>query len=203
MADAENNLFPVFLKLENLSLLVVGGGAVGLEKTKAVLENSPLADVTLVAPEIREEIVALKRDHPRLQLVYAPYDIKYMEGKDLVIAATCIKDLNVQVRADAKWNKILVNVADTPELCDFYLSSIVRKGNLKIAISTNGKSPTMAKRIREVLEDAIPEEIDQVLDELQKIREQLRGDFEFKVKAMNEITAPMKSNSNTKDKKDL
>jgi precorrin-2 dehydrogenase / sirohydrochlorin ferrochelatase len=201
MAPLENNLFPVFLKLEHLSMLVVGGGAVGLEKTKAVLDNSPLADVTLVAPEIRPEIVALKADHPRLTLVYAPYDMSYMAHKDLVIAATCIKDLNLQVRADAKWNKILVNVADTPELCDFYLSSIVRKGNLKIAISTNGKSPTMAKRIREVLEDAIPEEIDQVLDELQKIREQLRGDFEFKVKAMNEITAPMKSTS--KDKNEI
>ncbi len=199
--DAGNTLFPVFLKLEHLSMLVVGGGAVGLEKTKAVLDNSPLADVTLVAPEIRPEIVALKEIHPNLKLVYAPYAISFLEGKDLVIAATCIKDLNIQVRTDAKWNKILVNVADTPELCDFYLSSIVRKGNLKIAISTNGKSPTMAKRIREVLEDAIPEEIDQVLDDLRKIREQLKGDFELKVKAMNEITAPMKNTS--KDKNDL
>ncbi len=203
MADVENNLFPVFLKLEHLSILVVGGGAVGLEKTKAILENSPLADVTVVAPEIRDEIVALKIHHPGLQLHDVPYAVSYMEGKDLVIAATCIKELNQQVRADAKWNKILVNVADTPELCDFYLSSIVRKGNLKIAISTNGKSPTMAKRIREILEDAIPEEIDQVLDELHQLREQLRGDFEFKVKAMNDITASMKSNSNLNDKKDL
>ena len=66
--DAGNTLFPVFLKLEHLSMLVVGGGAVGLEKTKAVLDNSPLADVTLVAPEIRPEIVALKEIHPNLKL---------------------------------------------------------------------------------------------------------------------------------------
>jgi precorrin-2 dehydrogenase / sirohydrochlorin ferrochelatase len=193
MSTTENNLFPVFFKLENLSLLVVGGGAVGLEKTKAVLDNSPLAHVTVVAPEIREEIVAMKNAHPHLKLVYAPYDLSFLEGKDLVIAATCIRDLNHQVRTDAKLNRILVNVADTPDLCDFYLSSIVRKGNLKIAISTNGKSPTMAKRIREVLEDAIPEEIDAVLDEMYKLREKIKGDFDFKVKAMNEVTAAMKA----------
>lgn len=200
MSTTENNLFPVFFKLENLSLLVVGGGAVGLEKTKAVLDNSPLANVTVVAPEIREEIVALKNIHPNLTLVYAPYDLSFLEGKDLVIAATCIRDLNYQVRVDAKLNRILVNVADTPDLCDFYLSSIVRKGNLKIAISTNGKSPTMAKRIREVLEDAIPQEIDQVLEEMYKLREKLKGDFDFKVKTMNEVTAAMKADPNQNNK---
>ncbi|MBC7485526.1 MAG: bifunctional precorrin-2 dehydrogenase/sirohydrochlorin ferrochelatase [Cytophagaceae bacterium] len=189
-----NNLFPVFLKLENLRLLVVGGGAVGIEKTKAVLDNSPLATVTIVAPEIREELKALQANHPNLKLIYAPYALEYLQEKDLVIAATCIRELNKQVWSDAKLNKILVNVADTPDLCDFYLSSIVKKGNLKIAISTNGQSPTMAKRIREVLEGALPEEIDQVLDNLRELREKLKGDFEYKVKKMNDITSSMKLN---------
>jgi precorrin-2 dehydrogenase/sirohydrochlorin ferrochelatase len=182
------------VKLENLRLLVVGGGAVGLEKTKAVLENSPLASVTVVAPEIREELVALQNTYPNLKLIYASYALEYLTEKDLVIAATCIKDLNKQVWSDAKLNKILINVADTPDLCDFYLSSIVKKGNLKIAVSTNGKSPTMAKRIREVLESTLPEEIDEVLDKLHEIREKLRGNFDYKVKKMNDITSSMKLN---------
>ncbi|HSZ72590.1 MAG TPA: bifunctional precorrin-2 dehydrogenase/sirohydrochlorin ferrochelatase [Cytophagaceae bacterium] len=189
-----NTLFPVFLKLEQLRLLVVGGGAVGLEKTKAVLENSPLAEVTVVAPEIKEELVTLQSAHPRLKLIYASYALEHLTEKDLVIAATCISELNKQVWADAKLNKILVNVADTPDLCDFYLSSVVKKGNLKIAVSTNGKSPTMAKRIREVLENALPEEIDEVLENLHDIREKLRGDFDYKVKKMNDITSSMKLN---------
>lgn len=194
-----NNLFPVFLKLENLRLLVVGGGAVGIEKTKAVLDNSPLASVTVVAPEIREELVGLQNLHPNLKLIYAPYALEYLQEKDLVIAATCIRELNKQVWSDAKLNKILVNVADTPDLCDFYLSSIVKKGNLKIAVSTNGKSPTMAKRIREVLEEALPEEIDEVLDNLYELREKLKGDFDYKVKKMNDITSSMKLNPDDKE----
>jgi len=81
-----------------------------------------------------------------------------------------------------------VNVADTPDLCDFYLGGIVTKGNLKIAISTNGKSPTAAKRLRQLLEEVLPEEIDDLLDNLNAYRDTLKGDSEYKVKAMNEIT---------------
>ena len=81
-----------------------------------------------------------------------------------------------------------MNVADTPELCDFYLGGIVTKGNLKVAISTNGKSPTAAKRIRQLLEEVLPEELDDLLDNLNAYRATLKGDFEHKVKAMNEVT---------------
>ena len=88
----------------------------------------------------------------------------------------------------AAQRKILVNVADTPDLCDFYLGSIVQKGSLKIAISTNGKSPTAAKRIKEVLHDALPGELDEVIDNLQKVRNRLNGNFEAKVKKLNSIT---------------
>jgi precorrin-2 dehydrogenase/sirohydrochlorin ferrochelatase len=82
----------------------------------------------------------------------------------------------------------LVNIADTPELCDFYLGGIVTKGNLKIAISTNGKSPTAAKRIRQLLEEVLPDELDELLENLNSYRATLKGDFEYKVKAMNEVT---------------
>jgi siroheme synthase-like protein len=82
----------------------------------------------------------------------------------------------------------LINVADTPELCDFYLGSIVQKGHLKIAISTNGKSPTIAKRIKQVLQEAIPDSLNEVLDKLQIIRDRLKGDFSEKVKQLNQIT---------------
>ena len=82
----------------------------------------------------------------------------------------------------------MVNVADNPPLCDFYMGGIVTKGNLKIAISTNGKSPTLAKRIRQWLEGFLPEETDALLDKLYEYRNSLKGDFEQKIVAMNALT---------------
>lgn len=188
-----NQLFPVFLRLDQLQMLVVGGGAVGLEKVAAIFKNSDNAKVTLVAPEIREEIKEIAREFPNLKLIQREYLTEDLEGKDIVIAATSLQELNKRVREDAKERKILVNVADTPDICDFYLSSVVKKGDLKIAISTNGKSPTFAKRMREMLEEVLPEGIDAVLDNLRTIREKLKGDFEYKVNKLNEITSVFKN----------
>ena len=80
-------------------------------------------------------------------------------------------------------------MADTPDLCDFYLGSVVTKGNLRIGISTNGKSPTIARRIREFFEEALPDEADALLTNMNRIRERIAGDFKEKVKTLSEITA--------------
>jgi precorrin-2 dehydrogenase / sirohydrochlorin ferrochelatase len=186
-----NTLFPIFLKIEQLNTLVVGGGNVGLEKVEAIFRNSSDAEVTLVAPLIKDEIVELAKSH-NLTLIYEKYEIKYLANKDLVIVGTDDKAVNRQVQQDCKAHKILVNVADTPDLCDFYLSSVVQKGDLKIAISTNGKSPTFAKRFREILEDILPDSLQETLDNLQSIRNKLKGDFQSKVDKLNEITRVMK-----------
>ena len=183
-----NNLFPVFLKLEQLSTLIVGGGYVGLEKLTAVLTNSPEARVKLIAPEIREDIIILSAQYTNVFLIYKEFEETDLDDIDLVIAGTCLKDVNIRVRVAAKARKILSNIADTPDLCDFYLSSVVKKGDLKIAISTNGKSPTLAKRLREMFEEIIPEGTQDLLDNLKAVREKLRGDFEYKVNKLNEIT---------------
>ena len=106
-----------------------------------------------------------------------------------MIATTDDKEVNKQVSAEARKEGILVNIADTPDLCDFYLGGIVTKGHLKIAISTQGKSPTFAKRMREWLEAIIPAEIDESIQNLYAVRNKLRGDFSAKLKRMDEITA--------------
>jgi uroporphyrin-III C-methyltransferase len=186
--EIQNELFPVFLKLNQLKVLIVGGGYVGLEKVTAVLQNSPKTDITLVAPEIRDEIVAFSKEYPTLKLVYKSFEIKDLEDKDIAIVATNFKDLNKEIKAHAKAKRILCNVADTPDECDFYLSSIVKKGSLKLAISTNGKSPTMAKRIREAMEGVFPDELEASFQNLRAIRATLKGNFEEKVRALNEIT---------------
>jgi uncharacterized protein len=183
-----NYLFPIFLKLEQLRLLIVGGGYVGHEKLTAVLQNSPKASITLVATIISEEIKELTKNYPDVILIERPYHISDINGHDIIIAALNDSAVSEQVSIDAKQKGKLVNVADKPALCDFYLSSVVQKGNLKIGISTNGKSPTIAKRIKEVLNDTLPAELDDVLDNMQSIRNKLSGDFTEKVKQLNEIT---------------
>lgn len=185
-----NHLFPIFLKLENedLHLLIVGGGYVGLEKIEAVLSNSPRATVTLVSPEIRAEIRELAAENPKITLVERRFDDQDLDGKDLVLVATNDKEENKRIKQVARARHLLCNVADTPDSCDFYLSSVVKKGNLKVAISTNGMSPTLAKRLREVLTEALPDDLETAMAQLKEVRDMLRGDFAYKVEELNRIT---------------
>ena len=184
-----NNLFPIFLRLESLETLIVGGGHVGFEKLSAILKNSPSASVTLVARTIQEPIRELANNHPRVKLYERNFKLWDLWDKDIVLLATDNRSLHENIRNFARTKRILVNVADTPDLCDFYLGSVVTRGNLKIGVSTNGKSPTISKRMREYLEEAIPEETNELLENMQKIREQIKGDFNHKVKVLNEITS--------------
>lgn len=183
-----NHLYPIFLKVHELNVLLVGGGFVATEKLEFLLKSSPSAQVTVVSKMFRPEFLELAEGKETVTLIEDVYHEKYLGGKHIVIAATDNKPVNRKIRDESKERFLLVNVADTPELCDFYLGGIVTKGNLKIAISTNGKSPTTAKRLRQLLEEVLPEEIDDLLENLNAYRATLKGDFEYKVKAMNEIT---------------
>jgi precorrin-2 dehydrogenase/sirohydrochlorin ferrochelatase len=184
-----NNLFPIFLKLESLETLIVGGGHVGYEKLSAILRNSPSASVTLVARTIQEAIRELALRHPGVKLHERNFKLWDLWDKDIVLLATDNRSLHETIRNFARTKRILVNVADTPDLCDFYLGSVVTRGNLKIGVSTNGKSPTISKRMREYLEEAIPEETNELLENMHKIRDQIKGDFNHKVKVLNDITS--------------
>jgi uncharacterized protein len=184
----KNNLYPVFLKLDELHTLVVGGGNVGLEKVTALLFSAPDANVTVIAPIIKDELKEAIDKYSSYKIIQREFDEKDLDGKDIVILATDNKELHAYIKNSAQERGILCNVADTPDLCDFYLGSVVKKGNLKIAISTNGKSPTIAKRLKETFNEALPDELDQVLDNMQSIRKKLNGDFDYKVKKLNSIT---------------
>lgn len=183
-----NELYPIFLKVHELNVLLVGGGFVATEKVEFLLKSSPLAQVTVVSKYFRPEFLELAEGKETVTLIEDIYHDKYLGGKHIVIAATDDKAVNRQIRNEAKERFLLVNVADTPELCDFYLGGIVTKGNLKIAISTNGKSPTAAKRLRQLFEEVLPEEIDELLENLNSYRATLKGDFEYKVQEMNKVT---------------
>jgi siroheme synthase-like protein len=186
-----NKLFPVFLKLEELRVLIIGGGKIGLEKITAILNNSPAANVTLVAKKLTPELKQLVQNIPTVTVKEKAFEVSDLDEVDIVITATGVREVSELVKSEAKKRKLLVNVADTPDLCDFYLGSIVQKGDLKIAISTNGKSPTLAKRVKEVLNGSFPDETQEVLDNLSEIRNNLKGDLEKKVKKLNDITSVM------------
>lgn len=189
--EIKNRLFPVFLKLEELDVLLVGGGNVGLEKLSAMLNNSPDTKVTMVADMFREELLEYVKDYPNVTLIRRKFELNDLNDRDLVILSTDNPELHASIKRVTSERHILCNVADTPNLCDFYLGSIVQKGDLKIGISTNGKSPTMAKRMREFLDDIIPENIQQLLENLREIRKSIKGDFQEKIRIMNEVTEGM------------
>lgn len=182
-----NELYPIFLKTRQLHILIVGGGYVCLEKLSFLFKSSPNSRVTVLSPMLRPETKSFIDQH-QIQYIKGNYQPSFLTGNHMVIATTDQPEVNKQVFEDCRHRNILVNVADNPPLCDFYMGSIVTKGNLKVAISTNGKSPTFAKRFRQWLEAFLPEEIDEMLNKLYIYRGQLKGDFQHKLEAMNKAT---------------
>ncbi|MBK5269732.1 MAG: bifunctional precorrin-2 dehydrogenase/sirohydrochlorin ferrochelatase [Bacteroidia bacterium] len=194
----KNQLFPVFLKLNELKLLIVGGGNVGLEKLNAIIDNSPETNVTIVAISISNKIKKLATKYLNITLKEKTFESGDLNNMDLVIIAINDKQSSQNIRRVAKERKILANVADTPDQCDFYLGSVVQKGNLKIGISTNGKSPTIAKRLKETLNDVLPGKLDKILSNMGSIRKQMNGNFADKVKKLNKVTKHLAANKKTK-----
>ncbi len=187
-SENSNNLFPVFLKLETLRLLIIGGGYVALEKLHAVIQNSPSTRIMMVASQFSDDTRHAAEAHENVTTFERPYEAADLEAADIIIAAVNDIPTSEKIRNEAHAIGKLVNVADKPELCDFYLSSVVKKGNLKIAISTNGKSPTIAKRLKETFQEVLPAELNEVLDNMETIRNKMKGDFTTKVNRLNKIT---------------
>jgi len=191
-----NQLFPVFLKLNELHTVLIGAGNVGLEKLNAILHNSQAARVTVIAESVIQSVYKLAKIYPAVKIIEKSFSDEDLDAADLVIAATDDTKLNAYIRESAHQRKLLINVADKPDLCDFYLGSIVQKGDLKIGISTNGKSPTIAKRLREVLDESIPAELDKSLQHMSQLRGTLSGDFTDKVKKLNKVTSVLVEQKN-------
>jgi precorrin-2 dehydrogenase len=143
-------LFPMFLKLDACKCVVVGAGSIASQKLDGLLASG--ADVQVVAPEANETIRELARIG-RIAWTQAEFQAAHLEGALLVIAATGNAAVNQQVYRAARQRRVLCNSVDEPERCDFFYPSVVRRGDLQIAISTAGKSPALAQRIRKELEE--------------------------------------------------
>ncbi len=164
------SLFPAFLKLRNRPCLVVGAGEIAWSKITSLLDAE--ADIRVIATEARDEVHQLAaQGRIRLELrAYIPDDVL---GNFLVIAATDDRDVNAVVYKDAEDRDILCNAVDDPPNCDFYFGSIVRRGDLQIAISTNGESPALAQRLRREINAALPEDLGRWLADLGELRREV------------------------------
>jgi siroheme synthase-like protein len=160
-------LLPVFVKLEGRACLVVGGGAVALQKVKSLLECG--ANVTVVAPDARGEIRELG-DQGKIAWRRRGYVAEDIRGQQLVIAATNDPEVNHAVHGDAAAAGVLANAVDDPPFCDFYFGSVVRRGPLQIGISTAGESPALAQRLRQQLEALLDKGIGPWLERLGALR---------------------------------
>ncbi|MBO1531746.1 uroporphyrinogen-III C-methyltransferase [Psychrobacter sp. F1192] len=168
------NTFPLFFKLEDRKVLIVGGGDVALRK--ADLLSRAGAAITILAPDISTEIQALLSDDKH-ELIYKNYDKSYMTGARVIIAATDDETLNHQIHADATAINIPVNVVDTPHLCDFIFPAIVDRNPIVIGISSNGKAPVLARLLRARLETLIP----QGYGKLAKLAGEFRSEVKRKI----------------------
>lgn len=161
-----------------------------MEKLTFLLKSSPGARVTMVSKTFIPEVTALAMKH-QVNMITSAYDKRFLKDKQIVIATTDDLDVNIEVYKDCKEQNVLVNVADNPTYCDFYMGGIVTKGHVKIAISTNGKSPTAAKRLRQFFEEILPDNMNELVENLHQYRKSIKGDFQEKVAKLNELTKEM------------
>jgi precorrin-2 dehydrogenase/sirohydrochlorin ferrochelatase len=143
------SLFPMFLKLEGRQCLAVGAGKVGEPKIGGLLETGARIRVVALnaSPTVREWARAGK-----LELELRAFSAEDLEGASLAVVATNSRSLNERVYHEAQRRGVLCNVVDVPDLCDFFYPAVVRRGDLQIAVSTSGQSPSLAQKIRQQLE---------------------------------------------------
>ena len=164
------NLFPMFLKLEGRSCLVVGAGQIGESKIRSLLGAG--AKLRVIAPWATPAVAAWQ------QAGILEWEAREFQSADLasvflVVAATSRTEVNDLVYREAQKHRSLCNVVDDPERCDFYYPAVVRRGDLQIAISTGGKSPALAQRLRRELEAQIAPVYAGWIEELGRLREKL------------------------------
>ena len=169
---SEHNLLPVFLRLEGRRCLVVGAGTVALQKIESL--RSAGAEITVVAPQAHAGVRALAQAGT---LVWEErgFEAGDLDGVFVVIAATNSTEVNHAVYEEALRRNVLCNAVDDPPNCDFYFGSVVTRGDLQVAISTAGKSPALAQRLRREIDAQLPQDLGPWLSELGALRREIRA----------------------------
>jgi len=171
-------LYPIFLNIENRHIVVIGGGEVALRKIRDLLSRN--ARITAIAPDFQGDIHRLIEEYPNaLTLIEREYREGDLESAALVFSATDDTETNRKVFIEAERRNILINAVDDPPHCSFYIPSWMQRGDLMIAISTGGASPSMSARLRRELEQHLPDNIEKILEVLRAAREVLKSDSAF------------------------
>ena len=160
--------YPIYIDIEDRSVVIIGGGNVCARKAETMLKYG--ARVTVVSPEFTDEIEQWAREG-KLALKRKHYEDADLEGANLIIASTDDQRVNEQVAADSRRRKVPVNVVDVTPLCEFIVPAIIESGSIQIAVSTGGKSPAIARTLKEDLQRMIGPEYAEVNDVLATLRD--------------------------------
>jgi precorrin-2 dehydrogenase len=184
-----SELYPVFLKLKRRKALVVGAGGIAALRVKHLLSAG--ARITVISPEADAEIEELAREKLIVLLRRRFKRSDLNRNYFIVIAATNDSSVQQTVFEEAERHGILCNVVDKPSRCNFYTPAVVQRGELKIAISTSGRSPSLAGKLREYLDNAIPENAADLAEMAGLLRSKLRleipGDLETQKKLVGDF----------------
>jgi len=162
--------FPIYLDIRNKKVLVVGGGVIAQRKIESLLEAG--ANILLASKELTRQIRKYEEEG-RIFVIGCEYEKKYLEKVFMVIAATDDAELNHRISQDALEKGLLINAVDQPEDCNFIFPSVLKRGDLVLAISTSGKSPALAKKIREQLEQEFGNEYEILLNIMGFLRKEI------------------------------
>lgn len=160
--------FPLFVSLEGLPCLVIGGGKVAFRKIKTIQEYG--AEVTVVSPEFCAEI----ERNPGLKLIRRKFEEKDLKDIKIVFAASSDADCNAEAARLCRDKKILINVADVADECDFFFPALVKRGEVVVGVSTGGKSPAIAAGVRKEIDRVLPEDLGAFTEEIGRLRKEIK-----------------------------
>ena len=167
MADKKFPYYPIFIDVEDREVVIVGGGAVCARKAETMMRYG--ANVTVVSPEFTAEIVAWAKEG-RIRIKRKEYEDTDLDGASIVIASTDDQCVNGRVARDSRRRRIPVNVVDVTHLCEFIVPAIVERGSIQLAVSTGGKSPALARTLKEELQKFLGPEYPELNDLLGSLR---------------------------------
>jgi len=159
--------FPSYLQLDDKRVLLVGGGAIALEKLEKLVDFTD--NIEVITKDSTDEFDSFASTHS-IPVEYRVYSSGDIDGYDIVIVATDTQEIHREIYEESRSSRILVNSVDNTKYCDFIFPSYIKRGDLTISVSTSGSSPAMAKRLRRYIEELIPSNIASFLSEMRELR---------------------------------
>jgi precorrin-2 dehydrogenase/sirohydrochlorin ferrochelatase len=156
-----SKFYPILIDLQKFPCLVIGGGQVALRKVQSLILYN--VKITVLSPKICKSLKELIKAN-KIKIILKPYSKEYIKNYKIIFCATDNPKISEQVHNDCEQQNILLNVADVPNLCDFILPAVVKRKNLTISVSSQGRAPFFAKEIRKKLDHIFPSYYEDIID---------------------------------------